>query len=793
MSRVSVDGKHLELEGRPYRVRGVTYGSFLPRLDGELFPDPSQVKRDFAGIEAAGMNVVRTYTVPPPEMLDLAREMDLRVLVGLQYEDWRYHAIPGRRIRRQIRDAGRRALEEAMDRCAGRPEVFAIAVGNEVPADVVRVHGIGHVQEALSELVDEVHRADPSMLATYCNFPTTEYLQLDGQDLFCFNLFLEDPAAFRRYVRHLQIVADDLPLVLTEVGLASVIHGEEAQAEALSWQLRIADESGCAGATVFAWTDEWGVDGQPVAGWGFGISDGDRNPRPALDAVTAWAGSSIKDLRAEWPRISAVVCAYNGDQLIKKCLASLQRCEYPNLEVIVCDDGSTDKTLEIARGFPFEILELERGGLSAARNAGLEAATGEIVAFIDADAFCHPEWPFHLALSMEDDNVVASGGPNSPVEDTGLVERAVAQSPGGPIHVLLSDDRAEHIPGCNMAYRRAALEAIGGFDPIFTAAGDDVDVCWKILDLNQEIAFAPAAQVRHHRRDTIRGYLKQQRGYGRAERLLSGRHPYRFNALGQARWTGFIYGGPRFLPALLRPVVYHGYHGSSPYQPIIGRRSEALRDMATAVLPLSLPLGILGAVLVWASSWWLTITGVMAAIVVGYATAIALGVRVERQQARPLAFRLLVAFLHVAQPFARMWGRLGRRPAQAFERARSSWSGDRFVWLTDLRKHLIRRGCRVRAGGPGEAWDLEVSIGPFLCCRVTTAVLWRWTPAHRLSFRPRVWVAVAVAVALLAARVNLETAGILLVFVAGAAFVEGVFLHRVIRKELRATAPETHS
>jgi len=69
------------------------------------------------------------------------------------------------------------------------------------------------------------------------------------------------------------------------------------------------------------------------------------------------------------------------------------------------------------------------------------------------------------------------GGPNLPPPEDSVVAACVAASPGGPLHVLLDDVEAEHIPGCNMAFRREVLEEIGGFDPIYRSAGDDVDVC----------------------------------------------------------------------------------------------------------------------------------------------------------------------------------------------------------------------------------------------------------------------------------------------------------------------------
>jgi GT2 family glycosyltransferase len=72
---------------------------------------------------------------------------------------------------------------------------------------------------------------------------------------------------------------------------------------------------------------------------------------------------------------------------------------------------------------------------------------------------------------------VGIGGPNLPPAGDGLVAECVAAAPGNPLHVLLSDEIAEHIPGCNMAYRKEALVAIGGFDARFRAAADDVDLC----------------------------------------------------------------------------------------------------------------------------------------------------------------------------------------------------------------------------------------------------------------------------------------------------------------------------
>ena len=133
--------------------------------------------------------------------------------------------------------------------------------------------------------------------------------------------------------------------------------------------------------------------------------------------------------------------------------------------------------------------------------------------------------------------------------------------------MLLSDEVAEHIAGCNMAFRREVLLRLGGFDPIFRAAGDDVDICWRFQDAGYTIGFSPAAMVWHFRRNTVKAYIGQQRGYGKAEALVYSKHPFRFNLFGQAKWLGRIYGD--LSAALLlsrRPVIYSGVFGRGLFQ-----------------------------------------------------------------------------------------------------------------------------------------------------------------------------------------------------------------------------------
>jgi O-antigen biosynthesis protein len=291
--------------------------------------------------------------------------------------------------------------------------------------------------------------------------------------------------------------------------------------------------------------------------------------------------------------------------------------------------------------------------------------------------------------------------------------------------------------------------------------------------------------VYHHRRSTVRGYLHQQHGYGKAERMLAGRFRHRFNRLGQARWTGRIYGSLAPLRFLLRPLVYHGSMGLEPYQGIVRPRAEDTLLYAGALLPLLLPLALLGLLApVW--HWLLAAPALAVAFLCSYAAAAAAAARPVKDEPRRLRFRLLVAALHVAQPFVRFWGRATGRSLSPLEERAHEWDGDRVRWLEELRRRLSRRGS-VRAGGPHADWDLEIRTGPLLACRLTAAVAWRWFPVARIALRPRPLLA-ALAAAGIAAAVLRPAIGIsALALLATAAIGEGLIVRRRVLRALAET------
>ncbi|MBO0738880.1 MAG: glycosyltransferase, partial [Alphaproteobacteria bacterium] len=601
---VKVEGKFFFLAERKHFIKGVTYGPFPTGSHGAQFPELSLVDMDFALMARAGVNTVRVFTVPPVWLLDAADNAGLKLLVGLP---WSQHvafldcASTQDKIRQTVA-AGVRA-------CRRHPSIFAYLIGNEIPPDIVRWHGAEPVRRFLRGLVACVKTEHPEALVSYANYPSTEYLTIDFTDFVCFNVYLHDQAAFRRYIARLHNVAVDQPLVLTEFGVDSFSQGEEEQRRLLSWQIHTAFEAGVAGTFVFAWTDEWFTGGHLIENWAFGLVDRDRQPKPSFHEVARQYQGVLPPTLERYPRVSVVVCAYNAERTMHRCLASLAALNYPDYEVIVVNDGSCDRTPEISQGYDYcRIINQPNGGLSAARNVGAAAATGEIVAYTDSDCVADPDWLTYLAAKMAADNLAACGGPNfSPLEDD-LVAAAVAVAPGGPTHVLISDDVAEHIAGCNMAFQREVLMQLGGFDPLYRTAGDDVDICWRLQDAGYTIGFSPAAVIWHFRRNTVGAYCAQQRGYGKAEALVYSKHPFRFNLFGQAKWLGRIYGDlSTSLLLSRRPVIYSGIFGRGLFQTLYEPPSSL-----TALLPLSfewsaaaLPLALAGIV---AGGWFRLLT-----------------------------------------------------------------------------------------------------------------------------------------------------------------------------------------
>src|SRR6266852_1655724 len=300
-------------------LKGVTYGPFAPDGFGSQFPSAQIVSSDMDLMAELGANTLRTFTIPPRWLLDLAAERRLRVLAGIP---WAEHVcfLDSKELAQGIR----RTVAESVEACGGHPAVAGYLVGNEIPPDIVRWYGAPRVSAFLRELVDITKSIVPATLVGYANFPSTEYLETDFTDFLAFNGYLHREEDLRRYLYRLHTLAGDRPLVLTEFGMDSLREGEQRQAATLSWQVRTALEMGVAGTVVFSFTDEWYTGGCDIANWAFGLVDRERRRKPAFQAVQRWYAAAGLPALAEYPKVSVVICAYNAEPTMEACLESLR-------------------------------------------------------------------------------------------------------------------------------------------------------------------------------------------------------------------------------------------------------------------------------------------------------------------------------------------------------------------------------------------------------------------------------------------------------------------------------------
>ena len=267
------------------------------------------------------------------------------------------------------------------------------------------------------------------------------------------------------------------------------------------------------------------------------------DPPPALGDLLAVEAP----LRAAYARVEAaeraalplsmsvVVCTRDRPEALRRCLAALAALDPAPDEVVVVDnapaDGATRRVVEAAPGAVRYVAEPEPG-LSAARNAGLRAATGDVVAYTDDDVEVHPRWALRLRSAFDAPGVWAVTGLVLPAElETGaqlLFERNHGGFGWGYRAQTFDAEffgrmRRHAVPvwqlgaGANMAFRREAFEAVGGFDERLGAGAsgcsEDSEMWYRVLAGGGQCRYEPSAVVFHtHRRDDA-GLRSQMHAY----------------------------------------------------------------------------------------------------------------------------------------------------------------------------------------------------------------------------------------------------------------------------------------
>jgi GT2 family glycosyltransferase len=226
-----------------------------------------------------------------------------------------------------------------------------------------------------------------------------------------------------------------------------------------------------------------------------------------------------------FPYVSVVVPARNAEGELGTCLASLERLDYPALhhEVVIVDNGSADGTARVVRQHAVRCVRSPTRGVGHARNAGIAASRGEIIAFTDTDCAVSTAWLRELVKPFSDPTVGAVGGAIVPYPpETGAQRYATRRMSHSQLRPISHPARPFAMTP-NVAFRRDALLRIGGFDTRFPGGGwEDADVCWRLTRQTQlELRYAHRAVVFHRYRASPREFLRQHYRYGYGLGLLS--------------------------------------------------------------------------------------------------------------------------------------------------------------------------------------------------------------------------------------------------------------------------------
>jgi GT2 family glycosyltransferase len=213
-----------------------------------------------------------------------------------------------------------------------------------------------------------------------------------------------------------------------------------------------------------------------------------------------------------YPKVSVVMPTFNGLNLLKISIPALLRTHYPNIEVIVVDNGSSDGSVSfLSRAYPeVSVISLkENKGIVIPYNLGASAAHGSLVSFLSNDMEVDPDWLLPLVLAMQRNERVACCDPKyldyyerSKIDNSGGAGKFIdnygnpVNRGGGEIDKGQFNTQEEVFYGL-MLFRKDLFMKVSGFDESFFGWYDETDLCWRLHRLGYKVLFVPESVIYH--------------------------------------------------------------------------------------------------------------------------------------------------------------------------------------------------------------------------------------------------------------------------------------------------------
>ncbi len=254
------------------------------------------------------------------------------------------------------------------------------------------------------------------------------------------------------------------------------------------------------------------------------------------------------------PLVTIIVPCKGPGPLLYECLAAIEDLDYPRIETIVLPDEPIPNGLD-----GVSVLPTAAVGPALKRDQGSRAAAGEILAFIDDDAYPRSDWLDRAVAIFEDPDVVAVGGPGVTPPADGILAQASglvygSWLGGGNYRYRVQPEEARWVddfPSMNFLVRREAFAEAGGFDTHFYP-GEDTKLCLDLLENGGKIRYDPNVLVYHHRRPLFGPHLRQIVQYGVHRGHFARKYPrtsLRISYLLPAIWVLGVVAGP---------LLFHG-------------------------------------------------------------------------------------------------------------------------------------------------------------------------------------------------------------------------------------------
>ena len=273
-----------------------------------------------------------------------------------------------------------------------------------------------------------------------------------------------------------------------------------------------------------------------------------------------------------WPRVSVVVPTYNRAASLRRLLRSLECAEVPvgGMEIVVVIDGSTDDTISVVDGSQARWVSQPNRGRAIARQRGWREARGEVIVFLDDDVVPEPNAIIRMVEALDEADGV--GATILPLDGKPVIAHYMHVD--GIVNHYERAGNALWLITAAAAFRREALERIGGFDVAYEQAGEDVDLTLRLVESGGTIRVVASAVVYHDHRSRLVGLWSTCYRYGRAYRALGSRHVVhrserRRSAVGRANpvewWR--VYRNYRQHASVLRSLAFLGLHAAvaGPY------------------------------------------------------------------------------------------------------------------------------------------------------------------------------------------------------------------------------------